>query len=88
MSECDTRYGDIEVLRNTVGGGRVSAFLKKSITKMYGSSLLALRLTREWVGVDFPEKKRYVTFEWPLSEKLTHKVTDCESYRDGSTQDG
>ena len=32
----------IQVLRNAVGGGRVSGFLEKSITKMYGSKLLTL----------------------------------------------
>ena len=24
-------------------------------------------VTRGWVGVDFPEKKRYVPLEWPLT---------------------
>ena len=36
-------YGAIQVLRNAVGGGRVSDFPDKSITKMYGSTLLALQ---------------------------------------------
>ena len=31
------------MLRNAVGGGRVSDFPEKSVTKMYGSTLLALR---------------------------------------------
>ena len=31
------------MLRNAVGGGMVSDFLEKSVTKMYGSTLLALR---------------------------------------------
>ena len=35
--------GAIQVLRNAVGGGTVSGFPEKSITKMYGSTLLALR---------------------------------------------
>ena len=26
-------------------------------------------ITRDWVGVQFPEKKRYVTVEWPLSDQ-------------------
>ena len=42
------------MLRNAVGGGGVSAFTEKSVTKMYGSTLLA---TRGWVGVKFPGKK-------------------------------
>ena len=43
------------MLHNAVGGGRVSDFPKKSVTKMYGSTLLALR--GGWVRVEFPEKK-------------------------------
>ena len=31
------------MLRNAVGGGGVSAFPEKSVTKVYGSALLALR---------------------------------------------
>ena len=31
------------MLRNTIGGGRVSDFPEKRVTKMYGSTLLALR---------------------------------------------
>ena len=45
------------MLRNTVGGGRVSDFPEKNVMKMYGSTLLVLRLTREWVGVEYREKK-------------------------------
>ena len=37
------------MLRNAVGGGRVSAFLEKSVTKVYGSTLLALQ-GRGWVS--------------------------------------
>ena len=47
--------GVIQVLRNAVGGGRVSNFTEKSVTKMYSSTLLALR--GGWVCVKFPEKK-------------------------------
>ena len=37
-------FGAIQVLvSNTAGGGRLSEFPKKSVTKMYGSTLLALR---------------------------------------------
>ena len=35
--------GAIQVLRNAMGGGWVSAFSEKSVTKMCGSTLLALR---------------------------------------------
>ena len=47
------------MLRNAVGGGVVSAFTEKSVTKMYGSTLLALR-GGGW-GSNFQEKM-YVTF--------------------------
>ena len=61
----------IRVLRNAVGGGGCQLSRKKSVTKVYGSTLLlALRgitVTSGWVGVKFPGKKRYVTLEWPLS---------------------
>ena len=44
------------MIRNAVGGGGgVSAFTEKSVTKMYGSTLLALR-GGGW-GVKFPGKK-------------------------------
>ena len=54
----------------------MSDFPEKSVTKMYGSPLLALR-GGAWVGVEFPEKKHYVLLEWPLGEK---------SDKDGSMQ--
>ena len=44
----------IQVLRNAVGGGRVSDFPEKSVTKMYGSMLSALR---EGGGVSNFQKK-------------------------------
>ena len=37
------QLGDIQVLHNTVGGGRVSDFHEKSITNRYSSTLLVLR---------------------------------------------
>ena len=44
--------------------GWVSNFLEKSVTKVYGSMLLAL-WGGGWVSI-FPERKCYVTLEWPL----------------------
>ena len=35
--------GTIQVLRNAVGGGGVSAFPEKSVTKVCGSTLLSLQ---------------------------------------------
>ena len=55
------------MLRNAVGGGRVSDFPEKSNTKMYGSTLLVLRGERGgWVS-NFQKKRDYVTLEWPLT---------------------
>ena len=52
------------MLRNAVGGGRVSDLHGKNVTKMYGSTLLAL--TYEGVGgCHISRKKCYVTLEWP-----------------------
>ena len=45
------------MLHNAVGGGRVSDFPEKGVTKMYGSTLLAL--WRGWEGVAFPEEKHF-----------------------------
>ena len=41
------------------------SFPGKSVIKVYGSTLLALR-GGGW-GSNFQEKKRYVTLEWPLT---------------------
>ena len=48
-------------------GVGVYNFTEKSVTKMKGSTVLALR-GGGW-GVKFPEKKHYVTFEWPLKNE-------------------
>ena len=39
----DPIFRPFQVLRTAVGGGRVSDFLEKTISKMFGSTLLALR---------------------------------------------
>ena len=52
------------MLRKAVGVG-VSAFPENSV--MEGVRFNVIRVTRGWVGVKFPGKKRYVTLEWPLS---------------------
>ena len=61
--------GAIQVLRNVVGGGQIS--WEKSVTKKYGSTLLALR-GGGWES-NF-QKKRYVTLEWPLSQQTANVV--------------
>ena len=57
-----TTLGAIQVLRNAVGVG--VSFPGKSVTKVYSSTLLALR-GGGW-GSNSLEKTRYVTLEWPL----------------------
>ena len=53
------------MLRNAVGCGRVPDFPEKSITEMYGSTLLALR-GGGWVSN--LQKNRYVTLELSISQ--------------------
>ena len=52
------------MLRNAVrdGGGGVGLPKKKSYK---GVQFNVTSVTRGWVGVKFPGKKRYVTLEWP-----------------------
>ena len=54
------------MLRNADGGGGVSDFPEKSVTKVQGSMLFALQ-GGGW-GSNFQKKKRYVTLEWPLRQ--------------------
>ena len=50
----------------------MSAFPEK---KRYESKWFkVISVTRGWVGVKFPGKKRYVTLEWPLMFPLTGKA--------------
>ena len=67
------------MLRNAVGGGSVSDFSEKSVTKICGSTLFSV--SRGWVGVEFPGKKRYVTLEWPLAGEC------CDDVSPGRTVD-
>ena len=34
-----------------------------------------ISVTRRWVGVQFPGKKRYITLEWPLNKKTSKSST-------------
>ena len=54
-----------------LGGGWVSAFLEKSVTEVYDSTLLALR----GGGVKFPGKESYVTLEWLFRRYLVDRHT-------------
>ena len=69
MLSAELTLGAIQVLRNAVGGERVSDFPEKSVIKINGSTLLALR-GGGWVSI--VQKKCYVTLEWPL--KLCFKI--------------
>ena len=50
-----------------VGGGGFSFPGKKCYE---GLRFNVISVTRGWVGVKFPGKKHYVTFEWPLNGSL------------------
>ena len=41
--------------------------LKKCYEDVWFNVINVTGVQREWVGVEFPEKKRYVTLEWPHS---------------------
>ena len=59
----------IQVLCNAVGVGEgVSAFPEKNRYDSVRFNVISI--TRGWVGVKFPGKKRYVTLEWPLTEDV------------------
>ena len=51
------------MLRIADGGGGCHLFRKKGYE---GVTFNAISVTRGWVGVQFPGKKRYVTLERPL----------------------
>ena len=46
----------------------MSAFPKKK--RYEGVQFNVISVTRGWVGVKFPGKKRYVTLEWPQSSLI------------------
>ena len=58
------------MFRNADGGVRFSG------EKCYeGVRFNVICVTRGWVGVQFPEKKRYVTLEWPLRTCLLFRLS-------------
>ena len=52
------------MLRNADGGGGGVTFSGKQHYE--GVRFNVISVTRGWVGVQFPGKKRYVRLEWPL----------------------
>ena len=57
------------VAQMAVGGCQI--FRKK---RYEGVRFNVISVTRGWVGVQFPGKKRYVILEWPLSEETLKAV--------------
>ena len=54
-------------------GGGISFSGKK---RYEGVMFNVISVTRGWVGVQFPEKWRYVTLEWPLTRPVhSHPAT-------------
>ena len=58
----------------------MSDFLEKK--RYEGVRFNVISVTRGWVGVQFPEKKRYVTLEWPHSIKIPNKLFKSLNYPD------
>ena len=62
--QCSLSYGAIQVLRNAVGVGGCHICLKKQHYEDVQFNIISI--TMRWVGVEFPEKARYITLAWPL----------------------
>ena len=60
--------GAIQVLRNADGGGGGGC----PFFRYEGVRFNVISVTRGWVGVQIPGKKRYVTLEWPLPWNSPH----------------
>ena len=61
--EYHTGKGPFECCVTQIGVGGVNISRKK---RYEGVRFNVISVTRRWVGVQFPGKKRYVTIEWPL----------------------
>ena len=73
------------MLRNAdggVGGGGCQIFRKKRYECVRCNVII---VTRGWVGVQFPEKKRYVTLEWPLLSSSHLELHDTGISLSGKT---
>ena len=61
------------MLRNADGGGGwVSIFSGKK--RYEGVRFNVISVTRGWVGVQCPQKKRYVTLEWPQMHSFDNNL--------------
>ena len=67
--------GAIQVLRNVIRGGWVSAFPEK---RYKGVRFNVISVTRGWVGVKFPGKTHYVMLEWPQKEQLATRINTIQ----------
>ena len=56
------KMGPFKCYATQMGVGGCQNFRKK---RYEGVRFNVISVTRGWVGVQFPEKKRYVTLEWP-----------------------
>ena len=73
--------GTIQVLCNAVGGGGACQLSQKKIYEGVWFNV-NISITRGWVGVKFPGKKRYVTLECPhkqssaTSKKIKYRMSE------------
>ena len=63
------------MLRNADGGG--SNFPRKK--RYEGVTFNVISVTSGWVGFQFPEKKHYVTLEWPPINEILILVPERDS---------
>ena len=74
MATLPIMLGAIQVLHNADGGGG-GGFVRFSRKKCYeGVRFNAISVTRGWMGVHFPGKKHYITFEWPLEASTVNNT--------------
>ena len=68
--------GPFKCYKNNAGGDGGVRFSGK---KHYeGVRFNVISVTRGWVGVQFPDKKPYVTLEWPLHDFC---IAKCSYYK-------
>ena len=67
----------IQALRNADGGGGVRFSGEKGYE---GVRLKVISVTRGWVWVQFPEKKRYVTLEWSRNNVVPALGDHCREW--------
>ena len=76
LSLCSCDKGPFKCYVMQMGVGGVSHFLEKKHSE--GVRYNVISITRGWVEVQFPGKKRYVTLEWPLNYSSSTTFKCCE----------